>query len=448
MDRKEDIERVVTESPDSVAKMLRGAAHPARVMILASLATEHGEFSALIERTRLSKNALVNHLNQLIDLGLVRRALRGEYALTDDGRALILAVANTYRCSVRRREMEDEARRRALVLPDGVIKMTRKVLTRPASFQGSWISYYGAMASLFASQGIKCDPAEVAGRSGYAFIINVARGKLCPSGPTALGMEAWVQIREGTETAGFLLEHWTDYSASEGGSKPSVKELEKMKRLFDRVCNEIDRGRPAVVWGLGLPEYGIVNGYSGDAYIASIVLSRGEPDVEIKYYQLDAPGCYDAYFIKGPNTRKDDPKQALARALRFASGEVGAEKGYINGLQALADWADALESSEADSTSYLGNSYVGECTVEARHLASVYLGRLAKTTGRTELESASKAYLSVSEQMAKFTALFPFAPQGELKPADRMAGATLLREALDLERTAIEKLRAAWEALE
>lgn len=448
MDRKDDIERVVMESPENVAKMLRGAAHPARVVILASLAAEHGEFSALIERTGLSKNALVNHLNQLIDLGLVRRALRGEYDLTEDGRALILTAVNTYRCSIRRREMEDEARRRSYFQPEGGIDISKRLLTKPASLQGSWISYYGAMAGLFSSQGIKCDIAEVAGRSGYAFITNVAKGTLCPSGPTALGMEAWVQIREGTESVGFKLEHWVDFSAGGAGNKPSVKELEKMKRLFDRVCNEIDNGRPAVVWGLGLPEYGIVNGYNGDSYIASIVLSQGRPDVEIKYHQLDAPGCYDAYFVKGPNTRKESSKEMLARAVRFASGEVKGEKGYVNGLQAYEEWADALEFSQQTDNSYLGNSYVGMCTKEAKGLASMFLDRLAQSTGKREIKEASEAYMSMSEHMTKFTALFPFALQGELKLWDRKAGAALIREVMILEKEANDKLRSALKAMD
>jgi hypothetical protein len=345
--------------------------------------------------------------------------------------------------------MAEEALRRSYVQPDGAMEMDKNILNKPARYRPCWASYNGAMAGLLASQGIDCDVAEVAGRSGYAFVTNVFEGRLCASGPTALGIETWVQMREGTESLGYKLEHWTDYSAEPRGEAPSVKELEKMKRLFDRVRNEIDQGRPAVLWGIAVPEYGLVNGYEGDSYIVSSFRGAiGMPDGPVKYHELDAPGCYDAYFIKGRNERKEVAKEMLSRALRFATGEVRSEKGYVNGPQAFLAWADALEPSAVDERSYMSNAYVGACAQEAKGLASTFLGRLAKSTGYPEMSVASQAYADLSAHLQKFTALFPFEQEGNLTPTDRKTGAALLREAYGLEMNAVSSLSRAREALD
>jgi len=92
------------ESPRGLAGLLKSAANPARVQILASLLHGSHEFSQLMQKTKLSKTALANHVNRLMETGLVERVARGEYTLTTDGRELLKAALTVYRNSARREE--------------------------------------------------------------------------------------------------------------------------------------------------------------------------------------------------------------------------------------------------------------------------------------------------------------------------------------------------------
>ncbi|NIO38012.1 hypothetical protein GTO27_09960, partial [Candidatus Bathyarchaeota archaeon] len=91
-------------------------------------------------------------------------------------------------------------------------------------------------------------------------------------------------------------EYPSSYPAKEG--KPTPQELEIVKNLFEKIKREIDeRDRPVVLWGLAIPEYGIVKGYDGNSYIVSTYRSLIEqPETPIPFYDLKAPGCIDAFF--------------------------------------------------------------------------------------------------------------------------------------------------------
>jgi len=86
------LQAIVLESPSGAADLLRSAAHPMRVQILALLLKETRDFSKLMKETRLSKTALANHLQLLMNRRLIQRVDRGEYSLTADGRGLLNAA--------------------------------------------------------------------------------------------------------------------------------------------------------------------------------------------------------------------------------------------------------------------------------------------------------------------------------------------------------------------
>ena len=332
--------------------------------------------------------------------------------------------------------------------------LSKKEITKKVEYLPCWLSYTGAMAGALRALGIDCDIADVGGYSGYSFIINVAKGVTCPSGPTALPPETWNEIHKGTETLGYTIEtfaHSGGYPAEEG--KPTPEEIEIAKKLFEKVKQEIDKDKPVVVWGLPIPEYGIVKGYDGNSYLTSTFRSiTKQPETPIPYYDLKAPGCLEADFFRNktkPNANTRD-KEALKRAIKFAA-KAPASNNYVSGPAALEEWANVLEKQPDEKQNYMGNSYVGSCVWESRIMNMEFLKRLSnKHKGKQakHLLNASETYQKSAALLKEFTGIFPFRPQGPMKLQDRKNAANILRKIKPLEEQAIQQMQKAldnWE---
>ncbi len=444
---------IVLESPSGVADLLRSAAHPVRVQILALLLQETSDFSKLMKETRLSKTALANHLKLLMNKKLIQRVDRGEYSLTADGRGLLNAAATMYRDSIQRDEWRTQLmlKRYTKGLTEAN-NLSKKEISKKVEYLPCWLSYTGAMAGALRALGIDCDMADIGGYSGYSFIINVAKGVTCPSGPTALTPETWNEIKKGTETLGYIIEkfeHLGGYPAEEG--KPTPEEIEIAKNLFEKIKQEIDtKDRPVVVWGLAIPEYGIVKGYEGISYLTSTYRSIiKQPETPILYYDLRAPGCLEAFFFRNPTKPKDQnaDKEALKRAIHFAS-KVHTLDNYVGGPSALEEWARVLEKLPDEKQNYMGNSYVGACVWESLCMNTEFLKRLSKKHAGKQakhLQNAAETYQKAASLMKQFTTIFPFKPQGPMKLQDRKNGANILRKIKPLEEQAIQHMQEALE---
>ena len=448
------LQSILFESPKGIAELLRSAAHPARIQILALLLREEHEFSKLMQHTELPKTALANHLKTLMKKGLVKRVARGEYTLTVDGEELLNAAAATYKDSTQREE-----ERRQLLLRSytkGLIegkKLNKKVISKKAEYLPCWLSYTGAIAGSLRALGVDCDTVDVGGYSGYAFLINVSKGVTCPSGPTALPLRTWQQIHKGTESLGLKIEHYEyphDYPAKEGN--PTSQEIEIAKKLFNKIKREIDeKDRPVVLWGLVVPEYGIIKGYEGNSYITSTFRTlKNQPEEPINFYDLKAPGCIDAFFFRDKvdmDTTEADRK-ALDRAINFAAANVPILSNYVGGPAALDEWANVLENLPEEKQNYMGNSYVGACVAESRWMSREFLTRLAKKyhgEQLTHLQEAVKCYEKGWKLMEEFMRIFPFKFQGEMKLDDRKKGAEILRKVKPFEEQAIRHMKKALE---
>jgi DNA-binding HxlR family transcriptional regulator len=440
-----------------LAEFLKSAAHPVRVHVLTLLTQGEHKFSVLMQQTKLSKTALANHMNHLVQMGLAQRVARGDYALTVDGKELLNAIVTVYRNSVRREEAQREAllNRYTKSMIEGK-KMSKKVVSKEAVYQPCWLSYNGAMAGSLQSLGVNCDIVDVGGYSGYAFIINVSRGMTCPSGPTALPIGTWKQIHRGTEKLGWTIEHYEypdSYPKKEG--HPTPEEIEVAERLFVKIKQEIEqRDRPVVLWGLVVPEYGIVNGYEGDSYIVSTFRSLlKQPETPILFHDLKAPGCIDAFFFRDQvkADAKTIGKEAIENAVKFAIAKVPILDNYVAGPAALEEWASVLERGPEEKQNYHGNSYVGVCVAEGRAISAEFLKRLAeKHKGRQakHLLNASESYENGAKLMEEFTRIFPVKFGGEMKIEDRKRGAGILRKTKLFEEEAtrhMEKAVESWE---
>jgi DNA-binding HxlR family transcriptional regulator len=445
---------VLLESPNGIAELLRLAAHPARIQIMALLLQGEHEFSNLMQQTKLSKTGLANHLNQLVEKELIEKIGRGEYNITADGKELLRAAAAMYEGSVQRQETKRQLLSRRYTEGLKVVKtLERRVISKKVEYQPCWISYFGAVAGCLRALGTDCDTVDVGGHSGYAFLINVAKNGTCPSGPTAFPEKTWKQIRQATEELGWTigtLAYEGSYPKKEGS--PTPKEIEKVRKIFDKIKQEIDkRDRPVVLWGLVVPEYGIVKGYEGDSYIVSTFRSLNEqPEDPILFYDLKAPGCLDALFFCDKVKRRDETadKGALRRAINFASAKVPILSNYVAGPEALDEWANVLETLPEEKQNYHGNSYVGACYCESGEICAQFLKRLAKKyPGKQSkhLLKAAECYENGWKLMKELTQLFPFKFQGGMPFADRKRGAELLRRVKPNEEEAIQHMKNALE---
>jgi DNA-binding HxlR family transcriptional regulator len=445
---------ILFESPKEIAELLRSAAHPARIQILALLLREEHEFSKLMQHIELSKTALANHLNLLMKKGLVKRVSRGEYKLTVDGKELLNAAAVMYKDSTQREEERRELLLRSYT--KGLIegkKLNKKIISKKTEYLPCWLSYTGAIAGSLRALSVDCDTVDVGGYSGYAFLINVSKGVTCPSGPTAVTNEIWKQMIKGTESLGWTIESYEyphSYPAEEGN--PTAQEIEMAKKLFEKIKQEIDeRDTPVVLWGLVAPEYGIVKGYEGNSYITSTFRTlNNQPEEPVSFYDLKAPGCIDALFFREKvdvDTATAD-REALERAVNFAAATVPIRNNYVGGPAALDEWTNVLENLPEGKQNYMGNSYVGVCVAEGRWMSREFLNRLAKKyQGRQfkHLLEAAECYKKSGKLMEEFMRIFPFKFQGEMKLEDRKKGAEILRKVKPFEEEAIKHMKKALE---
>jgi DNA-binding HxlR family transcriptional regulator len=432
---------------------MKSVAYPARIHVLTLLTRGTDSFSNLLLHTKLSKTALANHLNRLVKMGLVQRVSRGKYTLTVDGRELLNAAITVYQNSMRREENQREALRSRYTksLVEGK-SLRQKVISKKAVYQPCWLSYTGAMAGSLKALGVNCDVVDVGGYSGYAFLINVSKGDTCPSGPTALGA-AWKQIHKATESLGWALEHYTEgfhcYPKVEGKHTPN--EIELARKLFERVKRAINKDKPVVLWGLVVPEYGIVTGYKGESYLTSTFRHlTNQPENPILFYDLHAPSGLEAFFFK--DKVKPDPillgRGAVENAIRFAEAKNPTLDNYVAGPEALDEWANVLENLPEEKQNYHGNSYVAACVCEGRAIATEFLKRLAdKHPGKhsEHLLAAAECYAKGAKLMEGFTQIFPFRFQGEMNAKDRKKAAELLRKIKPLEEEAIGHMKIALE---
>jgi DNA-binding transcriptional ArsR family regulator len=450
-------ERALTTLSDNTkgaAEFLKSAAHPARLRILTSLLQGDREFSRLVRATGLSRTALSNHIDQLIEAGLVERRERGEYRLTADGKRLLDAAASAYVGSLHSQDEE-----RALVseryagLTHGGPDM--KLIGRPASFVPCWLSYVGSVAGALKALGASCDATDVGGYSGYAFIVSVFKYGTCPSSPTTITV--WEDIFNATENLGFTLERYEDATtlspqySSRAVATPEW--VDAAKTLFERVKREIaERNQPVVMWGLVAPEFGIVNGFQGRHYIVSTIRTGrlGVDEEPVAFSDLFVPVRFLALFFRERRKRAQDvvDREALETAVRYASGEFPANARYVVGPPALKTWAEHLSGLPEKRLNYHGNAYMAACVSDGRWICGQFLGRLAtRHQGEPlkDLQLAAECYRKSWNLMQEFKATFPFPPYGASTPENRKKGATILEKAIPLEKEAVEHMKAALE---
>jgi DNA-binding transcriptional ArsR family regulator len=450
MDPKE-IRSMMQSSAEGVSELVKAAAHSNRLQLMALLADGPKEFSYLIEKVGLSKTALSNHIERVLELGLVERVGRGEYALTDDGKELLGAIATFYEGSKVREVQAGKKVSEQFAKAYSKGENGEKLVSSEPVYQPCWISYLGAVTGVLKSLGKERDMIDVGGYTGYAFLTNVAKGMTCPSGPTAT--KAWDLFMPATSVLGFKTKVYIDHPCFPQSKPLSAEDHARASKLFKVVKGSIETDRPVVLWGLSVPEYGIVKGYKGDSYLVSTYRRlMGKPDDPIRFDALDSPGCLHAIMFREemPAISEKDDKDSIKRAIRVADGARLTHKNYVAGPEAFEEWASVLEKGKKEALIYHGNSYVAACYSEGKGLAATFLSRLARRykdrPQARHLLDASKEYETSEGLMKQFTKLFPFGFKGDMSIEKCRKGAELLRQVKPHEVAAIAHMEKAVEA--
>lgn len=314
----------------------------------------------------------------------------------------------------------------------------------------TWTSLIGAAGSVLRSRGVKCDLTDVAGLSGYAFIVNV-HPELCPSGPTAFD---WNLLVDGLSALGLEVELATAAHDTE------TDDAELLAELFEKVRAEIDAGRACVVWGANdCPEFAVVYGYQDDCYrvrscrglAAGVDSSRllgpdEDPEEPVRFDQLKAPGCVAAFLFGSP-TAVDPAKAdrgALARAAQLLGDRhAGLLPGYAHGAKAFKAWAESLAAGRVQK---FGNAYNAACWAELQMFAAGFCRRLAKRHPKAAgpLDAAARSLAQSYAAIEKVKTAFPL-PEGG-NPDDKAAAAEsarLLRDCADFNLQAVSSLEQA-----
>ena len=311
-----------------------------------------------------------------------------------------------------------------------------------------WTTFVGALAgALSAAEGRSFPLADVAGRTAFAFRMNV-RDDADASGPSTYP-NAEVS-RRAFDQMGWDVEHVL--------AAPSDNTFGlRQRRAIAAIESAIERGVPAVVWGVGLGEYGLVRGYDSDArrFEISTVLG-GETDAKGLAYGDLGLGAGSLLDVLAPRERVSvDNAAVAAEALRLSVGHaLGAEphyRGFASGLAGYALWMEALREGRAE---LFGTAYNIQVYGEARRLAHEYVKGLSASgvVGESErLGEAAEDYRRVADNFSALGDSIQFRPD---LPHRERVGAEAANEAVELleralfwERQAVSKLEQVVKAI-
>jgi hypothetical protein len=304
-------------------------------------------------------------------------------------------------------------------------------------FQRAWLSWVGATTACLRAQGVSCDQTDVAGMSGYAFLLNIHES-LCPSGPTSFD---WGGLLGGIRLLG---RSTLTYNGGQcGGNK------EQARYCFDFVEQQLKTGRPCVLWGAYLPEFAVAVGVENGSYLVRSyreTMPRPQPQPPVPWDQLVTPGC--VYALSFPTTAVTARAAADRRAVSYAVDLMrrrSSNRTYTCGLDAYDQWIAALHHT--DHVDVHGCAYNAQCWAEARSFARDFIKRV-RDRDPIMAEPLAEAHHALSDSAAalwKVAQLFPFPPAGQLTDDARRQASQALSQAKAADAQAIEALAHAAE---
>ncbi len=479
-----ELQKIVLSSYQKISGLLKAVAHDIRVQILALLLNKSESFSFLIENIKTSgnknpsKTALAHHLNHLIEEELIAKESRGMYELTDKSRTFlkaVVAVSQGQRTStIETPNLSDYIK--------GECTSTRNHISGNPLYQSGWNSYVAAVSGVLESLGVSDDHYYLSGRTGYCFIFRISKGMFGYIGEGILNDKTWQEIYKGTNSFGWTVNEWSLQTVI-NETNPVDIDSEPAKEMFERIKFIIDKyDSPVVVWGIPMPNFGIVKGYDENNYLVSSYLRKeGKKEVPIPYDSISAKiswigGVYRfLYFTRNDQEILIDEveREAILRAINMTRGiDLLPDTrihgfSHVFGLEAYDEWANILLNS--DTISKVSNGFYGRYYHDAKSVAMEYLERIGRKYSELKLAQgepllkASTQYRLIKNLFEEYLIQFPyyrelikkkkgdhkselkyFEKSEKLKKEEREKGSEIMLKAKNLEETALILLKKAY----
>jgi hypothetical protein len=321
---------------------------------------------------------------------------------------------------------------------------TMRVETK-ARMHGTWLSYIGAVHGAVQAAGLcDLDLVDAYGISGMGahFVVHET---CCPSSVTVYN---WMLDHVGAlDRMGILSEVYLSF--------PGSRTYEAAcRRAITNIKASIDRGVPVVLWGVDVPEFGVVYGYddADGVLLVSGVFGQGpEASRPILYENVGrtaevAPILH--YQVPVERVEVDLAKarqDALAHYVaRMERPEQTCEKYHV-GLAAYDAWLEALTRPDLN---HRGLRYLVYVYYETKDFMAAYVRRLAES-GQGDLAEAAERLTVVSAQFEQMMQVLgqsyepPPILEEPVTAAQLKALDSLLREARAKETAVVGLLKKA-----
>lgn len=305
-------------------------------------------------------------------------------------------------------------------------------LPMEVEYQPAWLTWVASTTTCLRALDIECDQVDVAGLSGYAFHLGVHE-EICPSGPTVLD---WSRLSRGVHSLGrATIEFRSPCCEATGKARE-----DSCRAAFELVRSELLAGRPCVLWGTYVPEFGVVVGIQGEAcQVKSFKETLQQDQPAIPYNKTALPG--GIYALGFPAEAEYGELHRDLEAILEALRQWGrpAYGRYRFGADAYEVWIEALRAKRADR---FGCGYNAACYAEGRRFAQQFFQRMStrRPLAANLLRQAAESYGEAAHAMARFSEVFPFShdEEGPITAAGKIEqAARLLAEARDAEARAM-----------
>ena len=449
--------QVIHEDVNRISDVLKSLSNPKRLNLLMLLNTESIQtFKKLKDFSQISKTSLVNHLVILEKEHLIERISRGYYKITPKGKNFLDINVNLFEKS----ENSDYFQSNTQLHPyDGLFQAPKDLQERitvptPAQYPGAMNSFAASITGILNSLNKEYTVPFVDGFSGMSFLNNFTKDAI--DGNSHLKYCDWTEILEATSRLGYKMHGYFEKSAfpTYYGSI-TIQDIERAQNLFNVVKREIKQyQKPIALFGILVPEYGIVNGCFQDYYMVhGHHKDMGYSGFPCQFYALKTANYMHAVFIREKSAPliDNDYKNALERAIKFA--ELGSnpnnQETQVTGPHLFEEWANLLESNDEILTSLnpQANAFLGMYYAESKRHCATFLHDLAdKYANKTfsfMIQKAADKYQEVAERLGEFSALFPFKLGQQSSFLNQKEGAQILHDIKAMEKKAIEFMQDA-----